>query len=207
MANLPTRTTADLAASHVADHNTLHAFHNLIDAVGDLIVGVGADAAGRLAKGSAQQTLRVNAAGTALEWASFGLLAVYQYNPATEAIYTTGSTTLVDVDATNAVITFTAPASGSVLHKARIAARNTNAAQAMEGGYRDASGIIAGSRQRVVGGSTVTGGLIAFLETGLTAGVSYTRRLAYCTDAAGTAEVRAGISANRGPLVMEVWAA
>lgn len=71
MANLSTsRTTADVAASHVADHNTLHAFHNLIDAAGDLIVGTGVDTAGRLAKGAALSGLRVNAAGTALEFGS-----------------------------------------------------------------------------------------------------------------------------------------
>lgn len=40
------------------------------DAAGDLAVGTGADTAVRLAKGSALQQLRVNAAGTALEWAT-----------------------------------------------------------------------------------------------------------------------------------------
>lgn len=36
MASLPTdRTTANTPAEHVADHNTLHATHNLIDTVGD----------------------------------------------------------------------------------------------------------------------------------------------------------------------------
>lgn len=40
------------------------------DAAGDLAVGAGADTAAGLAKGSALQVLRVNAAGTALEWAA-----------------------------------------------------------------------------------------------------------------------------------------
>jgi hypothetical protein len=71
MANLPTnRTTASSAADHVDDHNTVHAFHNLIDAAGDLIVGTGADTAGKLAKGTALQVLRVNSGATALEWAA-----------------------------------------------------------------------------------------------------------------------------------------
>lgn len=42
----------------------------LIDAAGDLVVGTGPDAAGRLARGSAGQNLRVNLAGTALEYYS-----------------------------------------------------------------------------------------------------------------------------------------
>jgi hypothetical protein len=42
----------------------------LWDAVGDLAVGSGLDIAVRLAKGTALQVLRVNAAGTALEWAA-----------------------------------------------------------------------------------------------------------------------------------------
>lgn len=41
----------------------------LFDAAGDLIVASAADTAARLAKGTPLQVLRVNAAGTALEWA------------------------------------------------------------------------------------------------------------------------------------------
>lgn len=40
------------------------------DAAGDLAVGSGADTAAKLAKGSALQRLRVNAAATGLEWAN-----------------------------------------------------------------------------------------------------------------------------------------
>jgi len=43
---------------------------SLIDAAGDLIVGTAADTAGRLAIGSANQILKVNSGGTALEWAT-----------------------------------------------------------------------------------------------------------------------------------------
>jgi hypothetical protein len=43
---------------------------SLIDAAGDLIVGTANDTAGRLAMGSALQTLRVNAGATALEFAA-----------------------------------------------------------------------------------------------------------------------------------------
>lgn len=40
------------------------------DAAGDLVVGTGSNTAARLAKGTALQTLRVNAGATALEWAT-----------------------------------------------------------------------------------------------------------------------------------------
>lgn len=53
MANLPTnRTVANTPTEHVDDHNTIHAFHNLVDAKGDLIVGTAADTAGKLAVGT-----------------------------------------------------------------------------------------------------------------------------------------------------------
>lgn len=53
MANLPTnRTVSNTPAEHVDDHNTLHAFHNLVDAKGDLIVGTAADTAGKLSVGT-----------------------------------------------------------------------------------------------------------------------------------------------------------
>lgn len=71
MANIPAnRTEASTIQEHVADHNILATFHNLIDAAGDLIVGTGVDTAGRLAKGAALNVLRVNAAATALEWSA-----------------------------------------------------------------------------------------------------------------------------------------
>jgi hypothetical protein len=43
---------------------------SLVDAAGDLLVGTGDNTVGRLAKGSALQVLRVNAGGTALEYAA-----------------------------------------------------------------------------------------------------------------------------------------
>lgn len=43
---------------------------SLVDAAGDLLVGTADNTVGRLAKGAALTVLRVNAAGTALEWAT-----------------------------------------------------------------------------------------------------------------------------------------
>jgi hypothetical protein len=72
MANLPTdRTTANTPAEHVADHNTVHAFHNLIDAKGDLIVGTAADTAGKKAVGTNGHVLTADSAEAGgVKWAA-----------------------------------------------------------------------------------------------------------------------------------------
>jgi hypothetical protein len=57
-------------ASPTAGPAGVIATDTLWDAAGDLAVGTGADTAAKLTKGSASTFLRVNAAGTALEWAS-----------------------------------------------------------------------------------------------------------------------------------------
>ncbi len=52
------------------NHSGTYVPLSVVDAAGDLIVGSGADAVGRLALGTALYVLRVNAAGTALEYAA-----------------------------------------------------------------------------------------------------------------------------------------
>jgi hypothetical protein len=64
-------TTAALAGKQ-ATNAILTSISGLTIAAGDLIVGTGANAFAKLAKGSAGQVLRVNDAGTALEYASPG---------------------------------------------------------------------------------------------------------------------------------------
>lgn len=68
---------ADLTTSHATiDHTGLTgvggsvATDTIWDAAGDLAVGTGANTAAKLTKGSALDVLRVNAGGTALEWAA-----------------------------------------------------------------------------------------------------------------------------------------
>lgn len=68
MGTLPTDVTGMSAAQHRAHHADLHALMDLADAAGDLLVASGGDTWVKLAKGTALQTMRVNAAGTALEW-------------------------------------------------------------------------------------------------------------------------------------------
>lgn len=68
MATLPTDVTGMTAAQHRAHHADLHTVNDLADAAGDLLVGAGADAWTKLPLGAALRHLRVNAAGTGLEY-------------------------------------------------------------------------------------------------------------------------------------------
>lgn len=51
------------------------------DAAGDLAIGTGANTAGRLAVGTANQVLRVNAGATAPEWADVGRVLISEQTP------------------------------------------------------------------------------------------------------------------------------
>ena len=98
-------TKADLDA--FAETGDLAAYQALsvIDAAGDLIVGSGADATTRLAKGSALQVLRVNAGATALEYATPAggavgdLLDFQRVKLTSNQVLTTSSTTFQNVTA------------------------------------------------------------------------------------------------------------
>lgn len=134
------------------------------------------------------------------------LVGLKQYNPAADGTVSTTSSTLVDADATNAEVSFVAPPSGRVLHAYSLSARNLTVGAPVQGGIRSASGIIAGSEQRLVVGSELQRTLLEFVEEGLTPGTSYSRRLAFSNGGSGTAELRWGTTNARGPLVMKVWA-
>lgn len=64
MADLPARTTGDIATAHVADHNELHSRHNLFDAIGDLVVGNGVNTAARLMVGTNGQVLTADSSSS-----------------------------------------------------------------------------------------------------------------------------------------------
>lgn len=61
------------------------------DAAGDLVQGTGADAAARLALGTANQVLRVNAGATAAEWASLGRVLISEQTPTSTGTVTFNS--------------------------------------------------------------------------------------------------------------------
>lgn len=117
------------------------------------------------------------------------------------ATFTTTSLTLVDVDAANAVISFTAPLSGRVLVISSFACREAGGNN-VYAGLRDSSGIIAGTIANVSSGASMQRPVHRALITGLSPGAIYTYKLAFCCDA-GTAAIWTG--PTRGKISMEIW--
>lgn len=137
-----------------------------------------------------------------------GLLAFKQYAAAVDGqTYVTTSTTLVDVDAANLAVTFTVPASGSVLVRCG-ASMYTNAASA--GGYlglRDAGGIIANSTQYMVSSQALNRVMYSKVFSGLTPGTVLTWKLGWKFAGTGggvNVSIFTGPTDN-GPVVMEVY--
>ena len=122
---------------------------------------------------------------------------------------TTGGTSLADVDATNAAVTFTAPASGNVLVRlsGTVSPGTTNNAF-VSWGLREASSDIAGAVGESIAvrasGSAGSGQSIAasmsFVLTGVTAG-SHTYKWSHACSS-GTGALKANASK---PAIMEVW--
>lgn len=123
---------------------------------------------------------------------------------------TTTSTTLVDLDATNAVVTFTAPASGSVLIRlTAVVGPQATASSYVSWGIRESTSIIEGAVGESIANRNAAATVneyrscsMVFVRTGLTAGTSYTYKWAWATST-GTGNQKANASA---PSVMEVWA-
>lgn len=152
-----------------------------------------------------------NSAGT-VSTISTAINPLLAYKLDTSGNHTTTSGTLADVDATNAAVTFTAPASTNVL------VRLTGQCSAdVSGGSNVGAYTVWGLRE---GGSTLNAGnivercslssattviyryiSIAFVVAGISAG-SHTYKWAYSTSA-GTSQLGTGATA---PAVMEVWA-
>ncbi len=133
------------------------------------------------------------------------LLALKIYaNGSDTALHTESTNTLTDMDATNASVTFTAPASGNVLIKVSVLGNN-NASGDHFFGLRESTSTIAES---YVLGQVPTGSYAlrvntAFYLTGVSAG-SHTYKLAHRVTAGS---VSAFTGPTFGQLVMEVWAA
>jgi hypothetical protein len=133
---------------------------------------------------------------------SSGLLA---YNVDTSGNHNTSGTSLADVDATNAVVTFTAPASGNVLVRLTgQAGTSTTAGSQYQWGLRESTTNIAGPTTvlRMAGSGTalVAGASAVFVITGLTPAASYTYKWAHASSA-GTGILQTGAS---NPATMEV---
>ena len=120
----------------------------------------------------------------------------------------TTSATQADVDATNAAITFTAPASGIVLVRATFQGQLASAAQFGQIGLREGSTNIAGPNFCMVGNASF--GVHALCSpvwrlTGVTGG-SHTYKLAFASTGAVQFTIhQIASAATDWPVTMEVW--
>jgi hypothetical protein len=183
------------------------------DAKGDLAVATGPDAAVKLPAGTNGQVLVADSTQTTgVKWAAAAgattsLLAFKNYAPARTTVNVT-STTLVDVDATNLVVTFTAPPSGNVIVSLSACVLTANAASANMAW----AGSAVANTQSEVNYTQQTG--LAAIEyrttarigvTGLTPGNSYTYTWAHCRPSGTYGTSSTGYGTDLGPAVMEVW--
>lgn len=126
---------------------------------------------------------------------------------ADSATYTTTSTNtaaLVDVDAVNLVVTFTAPKSGKVIVELTGWNRNSGT-RSQVFGLRSGSALVANSRGFANGGSSTVNNRSVWRTTitGLTAGTSYTWKWAWAVDGASTGSLYSG--PIYGSLEMQIW--
>jgi hypothetical protein len=136
-----------------------------------------------------------------------GLLAVFKQSAGTSQ--STTSATQADVDATNAAITFTAPASGKVLIRVTCHAAMNAANQNAFLGLREGTTNIAGptfATQGVAAASFDEVVSVCFYLTGVSAG-SHTYKLAFSVNGGATFTIRQiGSVATIFPVTMEAWA-
>lgn len=118
------------------------------------------------------------------------------------ATFTTTSTTLTDVDATNLSVTFTVPPSGIVYVKLGGACREAGGNNNFWG-LREGGSAVSGTEQNVAGGAAMTRPYYVTKITGLTPAASKTYKFAFRCDA-GTAAIWTG--PTRGKASIEVVA-
>lgn len=128
-----------------------------------------------------------------------GLLGVSQYTAGADAFINTGSTTAIDIDATNFKVTFTAPASGKVL--VRVTAAYQCGGHARIGVRENTTNVVSPVNVLVGLGSPQTIS-VAFYITGVSAG-SHTYKASWNTDS--TMYVFSG--PTYGAYTMEAWEA
>jgi hypothetical protein len=153
---------------------------------------------------SATATLAVSS-GTKLDGVPGVTLASQSYNPGTLAILTTTSTAFVDVDKTNAAVTFTVPLSGKVTVNVSTLIRNQISGQTVKLNLRNGGMDITGTAQSMTQDGVASRRQFIADVSGLTAGATVTLTLGWRV-VGGTGEITAG-STDVGPLRIDVTAA
>lgn len=176
------------------------------DAKGDLAAATGANTAAKLTVGTNDHVL-IAASGesTGLKWGQPSGTVIGR-NVDTSGDHNTSGASLADADATNAKVTFTVPASGSVLVRlAATVATNTTASAFVEWGLRENTTNIAGPSIVLRNPSAPPNPLYAsvyreYVITGLTPGTSKTYKWAHACSS-GTGVLIAG---SASPAIMTV---
>lgn len=156
-------------------------------------LGTGTPAAGTYVDGGTGAWTNLPAGG-----GGSGLLVAKSYSAADKS---TTSFSLVDVDAVNLAVTFTAPASGRVI--VRLSAVSQGPSSGGLWGVRNGT-------TDVIWGMASAGAVVSpisrmFLISGLTAGNSYTYKWGFAAAETGTLGLLC--TGSKGPAVMEVWSA
>ena len=137
------------------------------------------------------------------------VIAAHSYEAGTDGnIVTTSSATLVDIDATNAAISFTAPSTGSVLVEASVYAGNLTAGADYILGLRESGSTIPGTDMRMLKNASTTNANTGrqhymAVVTGLTASSAHTYTLGIAANG-GTGSALAYSGPGFGPIVIKV---
>jgi hypothetical protein len=180
---------------------------------GDIIVRNASNATDRLARGAvANMALTSDGTDVAYKIIPGTIVGFQRYAPSSTTVFSTTSTTLADVDATNAAVTFTAPASGNVLFRVSAWMDQSAGSGDLIINVRESSSNISGSAAKVIRGGTGTQAYVSapLYVTGLSAG-SHTLKLGYCIGSGGSGTYRIiadqGVdNTDFGPLIIEVVA-
>lgn len=143
--------------------------------------------------------------GSGYEHGKPGLMAYKSYHPASPTTKPTTSTSLDDLDSSNLVVSFDAPASGAVLVRLSALVGTTTGAK-LYWGLREGSGTVADTVGQISAGFPGDWHRCSYviLVDGLTPGVTYEWKWgAYHV----TSVVTHGVGGAEGPMVMEVFAA
>jgi hypothetical protein len=162
---------------------------------------------------TSHQLSRKNSSGTVVnletnQTAAAALIGLKVYAPSSQTISTISGTSMADVDATNMIVTFTAPASGNVLVRLGAYA-DENSTCEFYWGLREGSTDITTSITRVLReASSLRYISVPMYVTGLGAGSHSLKWSAAVGSNSARIIIQDGSATGKwGPAIMEVWSA